>query len=237
MRRGGEFLEDFVWGGRQERNAGWREGIGVGVDDRAEGDGVALHEVAGAEVSVGRVADHLADLRRSFAVVGERTEGCRGRVWDHRFQRLRDLAVELGVIGECATRAEKCQFVEHGGEADDGSEARILKNPPSLLRAHAARGEERVVVVGIGVLQSSLDDRFGGMVGSPILAARRSLAEALKYGFANPGVTMTGQLEKDVERRALPFGVSDEETRLEAMRVEPVISGREEPRLIGYAFL
>ncbi len=161
-----------MWGGRQARLAcGW-ECIGVSVHDRAEGNGVALHEVTGSDVSVRGISNDFADLRRCFAVVGERTKGGRVQMWDHGFQRLRNLAVELGVIGEGATGAEESQFIEHGGEADDGSKARILKNPPSLLRAHATRGEERMVVVGIGVLQCRLDDRDGGMVDDQIVAAR-----------------------------------------------------------------
>jgi hypothetical protein len=63
---------------------------------------VALCEVAGADVSIGHIADQLADLGGCFAVVGERAEGGRGQVRNQFFQRLRDFTVELRIIAEGA---------------------------------------------------------------------------------------------------------------------------------------
>ena len=79
MRGGGEFLQDFQRGCGEVRGAGRRGGFGVGVDECAERNGVALCEVAGADVSIGHIADQLADLRGRFAVVGERAEGSAGK--------------------------------------------------------------------------------------------------------------------------------------------------------------
>lgn len=102
MRGGGEFLQDFQRGCGEARDAGRREGFGVGIDESAERDGVALCEVAGADVSIRHIPDQLADLRGCFAVVGERAEGARGQVRDQVFQGLRDFEVKSGVIAEGA---------------------------------------------------------------------------------------------------------------------------------------
>ena len=83
----------------------------------------------------------------------------------------------------------------------------MVKNPQRLIHTHAARGEERVVIRRLRVAQGSLDDRNGFFVGSGILVTGCLLEESLRNGFSNLGIAMAGQLDKDIKRRGLLFGV------------------------------
>ena len=96
----GEFLKDLVRARLEAGLSGGWKRFGKCLHDRAEGDGVALHEVAGADVSIGHIADQLADLRGGFAVVGQGSEGAEREVRDHGDEGFGDFAVEGGVIGK-----------------------------------------------------------------------------------------------------------------------------------------
>ena len=152
VRGGGEFLKDLVRGGRQAKLTDGQERFGKCLHNRAEGDGVALHEVAGADVAIARISNDFADDHGGFAVVGQGSEGAEREVRDYGDEGLRDFAVEGGVIGKGPLITEGREAIQDGREAQDGFELGIFKNPERLGCAHAGRAQERVFACGGGVV-------------------------------------------------------------------------------------
>ena len=166
VRGGGKFLEDLVRGGFEAGSAAGWERFGKCLHDHAEGDGEALHEVAGADVAVHRISNEFADDRWGFAMVSQGSEGGERKVWDHGAEGLRDFAIEVGVLGKEPLIAKCFQTFQDGRETQDGIELGIFKNPERLGCAHAGRAEEWVFACGGGVIQDGLDDGDGATVGN-----------------------------------------------------------------------
>ena len=139
-------------GGLETRFAGGRKRFGKCLHDRAEGDGVALREVAGPNVAIRRIFNDFTDDHGGFAVVGQGSEGAGREVRDHGGERLGNFAIEIGVFEKEPLTTEGREAIQDRREAQDGFKLRIFKNPERLGCAHAGRAQERVFACGGGVV-------------------------------------------------------------------------------------
>ena len=115
--------------GRLEaRLAGGRERFGKCLHDRAEGDGVALREVAGPDVAIRRIFNDFTDDHGRFAVVGQGPEGAGREVRDHGGEWLGNFAIEIGVLGKEPLTTEGREAIQDRREAQDGFKLRIFKS-------------------------------------------------------------------------------------------------------------
>ena len=135
-------------GGLETRFAGGRKRFGKCLHDRAEGDGVALREVAGPNVAIRRIFNDFTDDHGGFAVVGQGSEGAGREVRDHGGERLGNFAIEIGVFEKEPLTTEGREAIQDRREAQDGFELGIFKNPKRLVCAHAGRAQERVFACG-----------------------------------------------------------------------------------------
>ena len=127
VRGGGKFLEDLVRGGFEAGSAAGWERFGKCLHDRAEGDGEALHKVAGPDVAVHRISNEFADDHWGFAMVGQGSEGSERKVRDHGAEGRRDFAIEVGVFGKETLIAKCFKTIQDGRETQDGIELGIIK--------------------------------------------------------------------------------------------------------------
>lgn len=109
-------------GGLETRFAGGRKRFGKCLHDRAEGDGVALREVAGPDVAIRRIFNDFTDNHGRFAVVGQGPEGAGREMRDHGCEWLGDFAIELGVLGKEPLLTEGREAIEDRRESQDGFE-------------------------------------------------------------------------------------------------------------------
>ncbi len=205
-------------GGLEARLAGGRKCFGKCLHDRAEGDGVALREVAGPDVAIHRVFNDFTNNHGRFAVVGQGPEGAGREMRNHGCERLGDFAIEIGVLGKEPLLTEGRKAIEDRRESQDGFELGVFKNPKRLFCAHTGRAQERVFACGGGMIQDGLDDRFGATVGNQALLAGSRIDEVADR-FLNFQTGMAGQLAEDCSGGAGVVCVGKQDARLEIVLV------------------